>query len=133
MRDRFVKSLIKTFDISSNSLRDFKSKVTSSIGLFVNSFRELIFRTFILLNLFSSLDTDFITDIIKELPSFKISRFDSKISEKINNSKTGQVCVQVFFLFLLRSTIGQRPFSEGSGGRSTPGFTSLHIFDFHIR
>ena len=36
----------------------------------------------------SSLENDFKSVNIKEFPSFKISRFNSKISEKINNSKT---------------------------------------------
>ena len=47
-----------------------------------------LFLTFILLNLFSS-SVRFLTTLInKEFPSTKDFLFNSKVSEKINNSKT---------------------------------------------
>ena len=78
----------KNLEISSNSLSDLISNVTSLIGLFNKSLRDPIFWTLVLLNLFSSLEIDLTRVKIKELPSFSISRFKSRISEKINNSKT---------------------------------------------
>ena len=57
-------------------------------GLLNKFFKEAIFRTFILLNLFSSLEILLTKVKIKELPSIKISRFSSKISENIKSSKT---------------------------------------------
>ena len=78
----------KNLEISSNSFGDFKWNLTSLIGLFNKSFKEAIFLTLILLNLFSSLEIDFTRVKIKELPSTKISRFNSNVSEKINNSNT---------------------------------------------
>ncbi len=58
------------------------------IGLLNKFFKEAIFLTFILLNLLFSSITFLITVKIKEFPSFKISRFNSRRSEKINSSKT---------------------------------------------
>ena len=49
---------------------------------------DAIFKTFILVNLFSSFEI-FLNNVkINELPSFKISLFNSKISEKTNSSNT---------------------------------------------
>ena len=76
------------FEISLTSSRDLTLKRTSLIGLLKRSFNDPIFWTFIRLNLFSSLEILLTKVKIKEFPSIKISRFSSKISEKINNSKT---------------------------------------------
>ena len=57
------------------------------IGWFIISFKEEIFLTFILLNLFS-LSIVFLDKVIsKELPSFNLDLLDSKTSEKIKSSK----------------------------------------------
>ena len=61
---------------------------TSLMGLFNKSFKELIFLTLILLNLFSMSEIDFTRDKMNELPSSKISRFKSKISENTKSSNT---------------------------------------------
>ena len=77
-----------TVKLGNNSFRDFRLNVTPLIGLFKRSSKEIIFCTFILFNLFSLLAIDLISVRIKELPSFKISLFNSKVSEKMNNSNT---------------------------------------------
>ena len=78
----------KKLEIWLSSSIDFKSNVTSFMVCESKSFKEPIFWIFILLNRFSSLENDLTTVKIKELPSFKFSLFCSRISEKINNSKT---------------------------------------------
>ena len=69
----------KNLDNSFNSSKELILNDTSLIGLFNKSFREAIFWTLILLNLFSSLVIDFTRVRINELPSFKISRLCSII------------------------------------------------------
>ena len=67
---------------------DLISNETSFIGLLNKSLSEAIFWTLILVSLFSSLEI-FLNNVkISELPSFKISLFNSKTSEKINSSNT---------------------------------------------
>ena len=88
MFTKVLPSLFNSFEISLISSSDLTLKVTSLIGLLNRSFNEAIFWTFKRLNLFSSLEMLLINVKIKELPSIKISRFNSKISENINNSKT---------------------------------------------
>ena len=80
--------LLKKLEISSNCFSVFISKVTSLIGLLINSDKDPIFWILSLLNLFWSSEVDLITFNINEFPSFKISRFKSNKSEKINNSNT---------------------------------------------
>ena len=80
--------VFNSFEISYISSSDLTLKITSLIGLLKRSFNDAIFWTFKRLNLFSSLDVLLINVNIRELPSINISRFNSKISENINNSKT---------------------------------------------
>ena len=58
------------------------------IGLLNKFFKDAILLTFILLNLLFSSVLFLLIVKIKEFPSFKMSRFNSKRSEKINSSKT---------------------------------------------
>ena len=82
-------SIEERLSIIKNSLfKDLRLNVTSFMGLFNKSCKEVIFCTLILLNLFSSLDKDFISVNIIDLPSLRISLFISNTSEKINNSNT---------------------------------------------
>ena len=81
-------SSFNIFKISSTSFWDFTLNKTSLIGLLNSSFKDPIFCTLIRLNLFSSLEMFLIRVNIREFPSIKISRFNSKMSENINNSKT---------------------------------------------
>ena len=81
-------SLSNIFEISFTSSSDLTSKKTSLIGLLKRSFNDPIFWTFTRLYLFSSLEILLTKVKIKELPSFNISRFSSKISENIKSSKT---------------------------------------------
>ena len=75
-------------DIFSISNLDLISNETSFIGLLNKSFSEAIFWTFIRVSRFSSLEV-FLNNVkIRELPSFKISLFNSKTSEKIKSSNT---------------------------------------------
>jgi len=75
-------------DIVSISNFDLISNETSFIGLLNKSLSEAIFCTLIRVSLFSSLEI-FLNNVkIRELPSFKISLFNSKISEKIKSSNT---------------------------------------------
>ena len=76
------------FEISLTSSRDLTLKKTSLIGLLKRSFNDPIFWTFTRLYLFSSLEILLTKVKIKELPSNRISRFSSKISENIKSSKT---------------------------------------------
>ena len=76
------------FEIESRFSLVFTSKDTLLIGLLNRSVKDPIFWTLILLNLFSSFDILLTKVNNNELPSFKISRFNSRISEKINISKT---------------------------------------------
>ena len=76
------------FDILSISSIDLILNVISFTGLLKRSLSDAIFCTLILLNLFSSLVMFLFKVNIKELPSIKISRLSSKVSEKINSSNT---------------------------------------------
>ena len=71
-----------------DNLVDFKLNVMLGTGLLNKSFKEAIFWTFILLNLFSSLEILFDNVIIKDEPSTRASLFNSSMSEKIKSSKT---------------------------------------------
>ena len=81
-------TLSNIFEISFTSSSDLTSKKTSLIGLLKRSFNDPIFWTFTRLYLFSSLEKLLTKVKIKELPSTRISRFNSKISENIKSSKT---------------------------------------------
>ena len=71
------------------------------IGLLNKFFKDVIFFTFILLNLLVSSLTFLLTVKIKESPSFKISLFNSKRSEKINSSKTEDKSVNLIIAYEL--------------------------------
>ena len=83
-----VPSSFTKLDILSMSLTDLRSNKISLTGLLKRSFKEAIFWTLILLDLFSSLEMVLIRVIINELPSMRISLFISNVSEKIKSSKT---------------------------------------------
>ena len=83
-----VPSTLTKSDILLISLTDLRLNIISLTGLLKRSFKEAIFWTFILFDLFSSLDIVLIKVIISELPSIRTSLFSSKISEKIKSSKT---------------------------------------------
>jgi hypothetical protein len=78
----------KKFFISLSCDLDERFKVISLIELLKRSFNEAIFLTLILLVLSSSDEMVFVSVKINDDPSFKLSLFSSKISEKINSSKT---------------------------------------------
>jgi hypothetical protein len=78
----------KKFCISLSCDLDDKFKVISLIELLNRSFNEAIFLTLILFVLSSSDEMVFVKVKINEDPSFKLSLFNSKTSEKMNNSKT---------------------------------------------
>ena len=73
-------SSTRTLEIVSKLSSLFTSKETSLIGLLNRSVKEPIFCTLTLLNLFSSFEMLLTRVKSKELPSFKVSRFNSKIS-----------------------------------------------------
>ena len=83
-----VPSLLIKFDISLILLRSWVLNSISEIGLLNISLRDTIFLTFSLLNLLLFSATFLIKVNINELPSANIFLFNSKISEKINNSNT---------------------------------------------